>query len=64
LFWHYPLYSNQVGCDASALRLVNYKLIENLKSAELILFNLVKDPSEKNNLAKNEKLETLNYSLY
>jgi len=50
LFWHYPHYSNQGGFPASAIRLGNYKLIEDLEDGELELYHLKDDISEHNNL--------------
>lgn len=50
LFWHYPHYSNQGGFPASAIRVENYKLIEDLEDGELELYNLRDDMSEHNNL--------------
>ncbi|GAG86286.1 unnamed protein product, partial [marine sediment metagenome] len=50
LFWHYPHYGNQGGFPASAIRLGDYKLIEDLEDGELELYNLRDDISEHNNL--------------
>lgn len=50
LFWHYPHYSNQGGFPASAIRMGDYKLIEDLEDGELELYNLRDDISEHNNL--------------
>ncbi len=50
LFWHYPHYSNQGGFPSSAIRIGDYKLIEDLEDGELELYNLKDDISEHNNL--------------
>ncbi|MFK5922896.1 MAG: sulfatase [Verrucomicrobiota bacterium] len=50
LFWHYPHYSNQGGFPASAVRVGDFKLIEDLEDGELELYNLRDDMSEHNNL--------------
>jgi arylsulfatase A-like enzyme len=58
LFWHYPHYSNQGGFPAAAVRVADYKLIENLENGEVMLFNLRKDKGELNNLASKEQGKT------
>lgn len=50
LFWHYPHYGNQGGFPASAIRIGDFKLIEDLEDGELELYNLRDDISEHNNL--------------
>ncbi|MCF6311629.1 MAG: sulfatase [Verrucomicrobiales bacterium] len=50
LFWHYPHYGNQGGFPASAIRVGDYKLIEDLEDGELELYHLRDDISEHNNL--------------
>ncbi|MCB1086816.1 MAG: sulfatase, partial [Verrucomicrobiae bacterium] len=55
LFWHYPHYSNQGGFPASAVRLGDYKLIQDLEDGAFELYNLKDDINEHNNL---EQLET------
>lgn len=54
LFWHYPHYGNQGGAPVSAVRDGDWKLIEWLEDGKLELFNLTKDPYEKNDLAARE----------
>lgn len=54
LFWHYPHYGNQGGAPMSALRDGDWKLIEWLEDGKLELFNLARDPYEKNDLAGRE----------
>jgi len=51
LYWHYPHYSNQGGAPAGAVRDGDWKLIEWYEDGSLELYNLRKDPAEKNNLA-------------
>jgi arylsulfatase A-like enzyme len=46
LFWHYPHYSNQGVEPGSAVRLGNYKLIDNFQTGRQELYNLEKDISE------------------
>ncbi|WP_172623075.1 sulfatase [Flavisolibacter ginsenosidimutans] len=55
LCWHYPHYSNQGGKPGSAIRSGNYKLIYNYEDSTSELYDVVKDISEKNNLASSEK---------
>ena len=52
LFWHYPHYGNQGGFPASAIRVGDFKLIEDLEDGELELYNLRDDISEHNNLSQ------------
>ncbi|MEX1041213.1 MAG: sulfatase [Pirellulaceae bacterium] len=51
IFWHYPHYGNQGGFPSSAIRFGQWKLIENLETDRLELYNLANDLSEENNLA-------------
>ena len=50
LFWHYPHYHKTM--PYGAIRQGNYKLIEFFENGALELYDLEKDPSEKNNLTK------------
>ena len=54
LFWHYPHYGNQGGAPAAAIRRGEWKLIEWLEDGRVELFQLARDPSERNNLASQE----------
>jgi arylsulfatase A-like enzyme len=59
LYWHYPHYSNQGGKPGSAIREGNYKLIINYEDDTVELYDLMKDLSEKNNIAAaNQKIVT------
>lgn len=51
LFWHYPHYGNQGGEPNSIVRSENWKLIHYWEDGRNELYNLVEDPSEKENLA-------------
>jgi len=51
LFWHYPHYPNQGGNPASAVRLGEYKLIHDLETGGIELYNLAEDLGETNNIA-------------
>ncbi|HEV7351086.1 sulfatase [Telluribacter sp.] len=54
LYWHYPHYSNQGGRPGWAIREGDYKLIEYFEDHSQELFNLKADPSEQNDLLKQE----------
>lgn len=58
LFWHYPHYSNQGGAPNGAIRLGCYKLIEWYEDMRVELFDLEKDPSERNDISKTEPAVT------
>ncbi len=47
LFWHYPHYGVQGGAPAAAIRRGNWKLIEWMEGDRVELFNVVKDPGER-----------------
>ena len=51
LFWHYPHYSNQGGFPGGAVRMGDYKLIERFEDGRVHLFDLARDPGERNDLA-------------
>ena len=51
LFWHYPHYSNQGVEPGSAVRLGNYKLIDNFERGRQELYDLGNDISEKNDIS-------------
>jgi arylsulfatase A len=50
-YLHFPHYSPQHGKPGAVIRRGNYKLIEWYEDGKLELFDLIKDESEKNNLA-------------
>ena len=52
LFWHYPHYSNQGGDPGSAVRLGDYKLIDNFESGRQELYDLKNDISEMNDISE------------
>jgi arylsulfatase A-like enzyme len=52
IFWHYPHFSNQEGRPAGAVRLGDFKLIENYETGEITLYNLRDDVSEQHDLSK------------
>jgi arylsulfatase A-like enzyme len=54
LFWHYPHYGNQGGAPAAAIRRGGWKLIHWYEDERMELFDLSKDPGEKENLAAKE----------
>ena len=51
LFWHYPHYSNQGGDPGSAVRLGDFKLIDNFETGRQELYDLRKDISESNDIS-------------
>ncbi|PQJ36583.1 sulfatase [Salinibacter sp. 10B] len=51
LFWHYPHYSNQGGFPGGAVRMGEWKLIEDYEDGKVRLFNLEADLGERNNVA-------------
>jgi arylsulfatase A len=62
LFWHYPHYSNQGGNPGSAVRMGEFKLIDDFETGRQELYNLNRDLEESHNLA--EDLPSLKDSLY
>ena len=54
LFWHYPHYGNQGGEPTSIIRKGDWKLIHYWEDDHDELYNLLNDPSEKNDVSKNE----------
>ncbi|MHA8086253.1 sulfatase [Aquirufa sp. Wall-65K1] len=52
LFWHYPHFSNQMGRPAGAVRLGDWKLVDNFELAQLELYNLKEDVGERHDVAK------------
>ena len=51
IYWHYPHFSNQEGRPAGAVRLGDFKLIENYETGEITLYNLRDDISERRDLS-------------
>jgi arylsulfatase A len=51
LFWYYPHYSPQARQPGAAVRSGEWKLIQHYDPPALELFNVAKDPGEKENLA-------------
>ena len=51
LHWHYPHYSNQGGFPGGAIRQGGYKLIERFEDGRTHLYDLLKDPGEREDLA-------------
>ncbi len=56
LYWYYPLAKRHFlgGRSSSAIRMGDWKLIEYFDTGEVELFNLSRDPGEKNDLAGSE----------
>jgi arylsulfatase A-like enzyme len=52
IFWHYPHYSNQGGFPGGAVRIGRYKLLERFEDGRVHLFDLDKDPGERNDIAQ------------
>jgi len=59
IYWHYPHYSNQLGRPGSAIRMCDYKLIENFENNSLELYNLNSDIGEATNLSANIALRPI-----
>jgi arylsulfatase A-like enzyme len=51
LFWHYPHYSNQGGFPGGAIRVGTDKLIERYEDGRVHLYDLARDPGEREDLA-------------
>ncbi len=58
LFWHYPHYSNQGVEPGSAVRLGEYKLIDNFQTGRTELYDLGADLSEMNDISEREPAKT------
>jgi arylsulfatase A-like enzyme len=54
LFWHYPHYGNQGGFPGGAVRVGNWKLIENYEDGSVFLYNLREDVGEQKDLAASQ----------
>ena len=53
-FWHFPHYNNQGGRPSGAVRAGDWKLVEHYDTGSLELYDLARDPGEKQNLAEAE----------
>lgn len=58
LFWHYPHFSNQLGRPAGAIRIGDYKLVENYETGTTELYDLKADISESTDLSQIMKQKT------
>jgi arylsulfatase A len=52
LFWHYPHFSNQLGRPAGAVRVGDWKLVDNFELGKVELYNLRADVGEHHDIAK------------
>ncbi|MFT5465470.1 MAG: arylsulfatase A-like enzyme [Verrucomicrobiales bacterium] len=61
IFWHYPHYANQGGIPASAVRMGDLKLIQDLETGDDELYDLSADLAEQKNVAAQhpEKVEAM-----
>ncbi|AQG78824.1 sulfatase [Spirosoma montaniterrae] len=55
IFWHYPHFSNQMGRPAGAVRLGDWKLVENYETGQRELFNLARDIGETRDLSRSNR---------
>lgn len=55
LFWHYPHYHSEGAVPHSAIRLDDYKLIHNLETNTVELYDLKNDVGETQNIAETHK---------
>lgn len=51
LYWHYPHYSNQGGIPGGAIRVGDFKLVENYEDGSKALYNLNEDIGELHDLS-------------
>lgn len=58
LFWHYPHFSNQLGRPSGAIRIGDYKLVENYETGTTELYDLKADISESTDLSQIMKQKT------
>ena len=54
LYWHYPHYSNQGGIPGGAIRMGDYKLVENYEDGCVALYNLANDIGEAQDLSASQ----------
>jgi arylsulfatase A-like enzyme len=59
-FWHFPHYTNQGSRPGGAMRWGDWKFIEHYDTGTPELYNLVRDPDEKVNLASRERERVTN----
>jgi arylsulfatase A-like enzyme len=66
LYWHYPHYGNQGGFPGGAIRMGDWKLIENYEDGSVMLYNLRADVGEKKDLAAAEpaRVKTMRAKLH
>ena len=66
LFWHYPHYGNQGGFPGGAVRMGDWKLVENYENGDVFLYNLRDDVGEKRDLAsvQTERVTTMRARLH
>jgi arylsulfatase A-like enzyme len=66
LYWHYPHYANQGGFPGGAIRMGDWKLIENYEDGSVQLFNLRDDIGEQKDLAaaQAERVKTMRARLH
>jgi arylsulfatase A-like enzyme len=58
LYWHYPHYSNQGGDPGSAIRLGDFKLIDDFETGKQELYNLRTDISELHDISSENPEKT------
>lgn len=66
LYWHYPHYGNQGGVPSGAIRMGDWKLIENFEDGSVELYDLRKDGGEKHDLAATQpdRVKTMRAKLH
>lgn len=66
LFWHYPHYSNQGGFPGGAIRVGQWKLVEDYEDGSVALYDLANDIGERNDLAaaQPERVKNLRSQLH
>jgi arylsulfatase A-like enzyme len=66
LYWHYPHYGNQGGFPGGAIRMGEWKLIENYEDGSVQLYNLREDVGEKKDVAaaQAERVKTMRARLH
>ncbi len=58
IVWHYPHYSNQGGFPGAAIRLGDWKLLQNFEDGKVELYNLRTDVAEQTNLSDQNPQKT------